>query len=382
MSWQPLDDDDPLRPRIDAALGEIAERLAAGQPADMSPGIDGLAGVALFFAELAHALPARFGHHAATADAFLDRAGENLDGSSAGLSFFDGFPGVAWVGDHVRALRGESDLALNAEIDDAIVEHLSTPTIFPLDVSVGLVGLAVYALERAGTPAAERIIALVVERLAGEAEHAADGMTFRSRPAFEPAERRDRFPDGSWDFGLAHGIPGVIHALSRIACEASDPRICATAREMRDRTCDWLLSRRRDDLATSFPPVDAPGHTPTSARTAWCYGDPGVAIALLHADRIDDARSIARRAASRAPNETGVVDGAFCHGAAGLAQIFARLDERQASRYWLERTVDARPIPTSSSAFLAGGVGIGLALVSAISVRDPSWDRLALLSRR
>src|SRR5207249_4814388 len=91
-------------------------------------------------------------------------------------------------------------------------------------------------------------------------------------------------------------------------------------------------------------------------RSAWCYGDPGVGAALFCAARSinepkweRDALDIARTAARRPPERSGVVDAGLCHGAAGLGHIFNRLyqatgDEvfAQAARFWFSRTLALR----------------------------------------
>src|SRR4029450_12216233 len=95
----------------------------------------------------------------------------------------------------------------------------------------------------------------------------------------------------------------------------------------------------------------APPPQPWPARSAWCYGDPGIAAALLLAARgVGDAGweqtavALACRAAERPASDTGVVNANFCHGAAGLAHLYNRMYQAtgeptlgRAALYWLAR---------------------------------------------
>lgn len=82
----------------------------------------------------------------------------------------------------------------------------------------------------------------------------------------------------------------------------------------------------------------------------------------------------------------GAVDAGLCHGSAGLAHIFNRhwqaTGERvfaDAARRWFGRTL-ARIDHVSGGGFLSGRAGVALALLHAASAREPTWDRVLLLS--
>ncbi|HKG93849.1 MAG TPA: lanthionine synthetase LanC family protein, partial [Gemmatimonadaceae bacterium] len=143
---------------------------------------------------------------------------------------------------------------------------------------------------------------------------------------------------------------------------------------------------------SAFASVDAPGLPWRPTRSAWCYGYPGVAAALLAAARAAGepgweraATELALRAARRPPDECGVVDAGLCHGAAGLAQIYNRLwqatgDERlrRAATDWAHRALDF-PVPDDPG-LLVGAAGVALALLATVSDVEPEWDRVLLLS--
>ncbi|MES1210968.1 MAG: lanthionine synthetase LanC family protein, partial [Acidobacteriota bacterium] len=149
------------------------------------------------------------------------------------------------------------------------------------------------------------------------------------------------------------------------------------------------------------------------SRLAWCYGDPGIAAALLVAARAagepaweDKALEVARGAARRPPEQSFVRDAGVCHGAAGLAHLFNRFWQasgeeifRDAALHWIERTLEFRVPGEGIAGFsawhamsgpngqwaaepglLEGATGIALVLLAAISTVEPEWDRILLVS--
>ena len=157
----------------------------------------------------------------------------------------------------------------------------------------------------------------------------------------------------------------------------------------------------------------APGRRGERARLAWCYGDPGVAAALLgrpvasrNRPGSPAALAIARRAAERPFEEAGIKDAALCHGCAGLGHLFNRMFQAtgepklaQAARAWFERTLAMRrpgrgiggyeawqpdaagnPAWSADPGLLNGAAGIALALLAAMTSIEPLWDRMLLVS--
>jgi hypothetical protein len=149
-------------------------------------------------------------------------------------------------------------------------------------------------------------------------------------------------------------------------------------------------------------------------RSAWCYGDPGVAVALYSAareladpDMARAALALARRSAALAPEVAIVEDTCVCHGSAGLGHLYNRLfqatgDEilREASLHWFRLALDSRRKGRGAAgflflgpklspgtrlracadrSFLNGTIGVAHALVSACSDKPPVWDRILLL---
>ena len=127
---------------------------------------------------------------------------------------------------------------------------------------------------------------------------------------------------------------------------------------------------------------------------------------IKHAEWEREALKIARRAARRKLEDTGVIDAGLCHGAAGLGHIFNRLFQtsgekvfRDAARSWFERTLNLRranegfggfmvyrvteedgPTWRAEPGILEGAAGIALALLAASTSIEPAWDRMLLVS--
>ncbi len=350
---------------------------------------------------------------AETAHRFLGESIELLPQMRMDESLYCGFPGVAWTTEHVLRLLDAADDDDPIEgLDEELIGFLDNPEFRPCyDLIGGLAGLGVYALERRGRrtalPLAERILARL-ERMAtpmpGGTAWPSGGLTRRAMA--DDVKPEDRY----YNLGMSHGIPGVLAILARLA---EFPELRERALALLAPGTTWLRAQRLPaGSAGAFSDYVADGFHPAPARVAWCYGDPGVAAALVAAGRVLGDRDAvaagldaAHHAIARPIETTEVVDAGFCHGAAGLAHTFARLAQqtgdpacRDAAIAWYDRTlqrVDDRPNIAGFPIFcfernhdgeylddpgmLPGAAGIGLALLAGISDQDPAWDRLFLL---
>jgi hypothetical protein len=143
-------------------------------------------------------------------------------------------------------------------------------------------------------------------------------------------------------------------------------------------------------------------------RDAWCYGTPGAARALFLAGRTldrSDLRNLAIEAMAavyRRPVERRGIDSpTFCHGVAGLLQITLRFHHdtglplfAEAASALTRQILDAaepdRPMGIANMepgdnkvdqpGVLDGAAGVSLALLSASSDVEPTWDRMFALS--
>jgi hypothetical protein len=408
MSWQPLLEGG-LNDRANQCIATVLEALSTLEhDADGSPSLaGGTSGLAILHGYLAQA--GRGQDHATVAAQLLRRATAAVADAPGSASLYGGLAGVGWARAHLqsrlRGLDGEDELA---EIDQVLLEHLDqSPWPETYDLIDGLVGFGVYALERG--PGADAVACLerVIDRLAETAEHRSDGITWVSCQEWLPPKYRDRYPERYYNLGLAHGVPGVV-ALLGLACAAGVA--VARARPLLDGTVRWLLPRQTPG---GFPSGIEKDQATKPARLAWCYGDPGVAAALLWAARVvnepaweQEARAIACRAARRPAEQAGVVDAGLCHGSAGLGHLFNRMFQAtgearlaEAARSWFEQTLqmqrpgqgvggyeawqlddDGQVTWIADPGLLTGAAGVALALLAATTDLEPAWDRMLLVA--
>lgn len=371
----------------------------------------GDAGLAILYTYLAQAHPAQ--GHETTALAFLERAIDTVASMPAWPSLYSGFTGVAWATEHLtgRLIEHDADDP-NEAIDAALLEFIGqSPWNQDYDLISGLVGFGVYALERLRYPSAAACVEQIVARLAETAEPQHDGLTWWTNPLWLPAETQEHYPQGYYNLGLAHGVPGVIALLADIYAA----KIATTqTRLLLEGAVRWLLAQRLPEHAGAcFSYWIEPAGETGPSRLAWCYGDAGIAASLMYAARqVGEpaweraALAIAANAAERSVEQSGVRDAGLCHGAAGLGHIFNRFfhatgDDRFAiaARFWIEQTLDMQrpgegiagfqawaPGPDGQMTWmddpgiLSGAAGVALALLAATTPIEPAWDRMLLVS--
>lgn len=410
--------------RAMAAVFAIADDLAETDPGQQ-PGLGGHSAHAIFFAYLA-AATGRV-DYAELAVERHERALGEMGASMQRSALYGGYSGIGWMDAH---LSGSFFDAEESE-EPSLVDHLlmaalqASPWESDYDLILGLVGYGVYSLERQHSADATPLLALVMDRLVERREETPAGTTWHTaaellqRWATPDTAGSPEYEAGYYNLGVAHGVPGVMGLL---ACMAQAGLDTYQSRGMLAAAVDWVLEQRLPgDAKSVFPSWVIPGADAPATRTAWCYGDAGVAGVLALAGEAthntgwtEVAIDVSRRCARRSVKEAGVADAGICHGAAGLAQIFSRIYWRtgdptcqRAAHTWLKRTLEFRepgrgcggfrallPVrdaegrvipgrslePQADSSFLTGSAGIGLVLLSAAAPVAPDWDRLLLLS--
>lgn len=344
----------------------------------------------------------------------LNDAIEDAQSLVPSLGLFAGLSGLGWTIEHLSRFEGGSaSIDSNAEIDAASLRALERgiwPG--PYDLISGLVGFGIYFLERLPVENAIRGIQAVTSQLDRLSRQAGEGITWHTRPDLLPDWQRERYPEGYFNLGAAHGLPGVLYLLAEAAERGADQR----AEQMLAGAMAWFLKQRRPPGALSWFGPWVAAEEPSDTRLAWCYGDLGIAAVLLRISRRAGraewrtfAEGLLENCLAWPMELAGVNDAPLCHGAAGVAHIFNRIyqDEgdrrcRDVAAEWFERALGMRrpgqgvggfsvftaPDPSgpvvwkSSPAFLDGSLGIALALLAGLTPVEPQWDRLMLLSGR
>jgi hypothetical protein len=381
----------------------------------------GFAGLALLAGAMDDCFPAEAWDHVARAH--LERAARGAAPGDATTGIFSGLSGVGFAasclsrgGTRYARLAGALDEALLPRI---VHEATALPPREPsgvgyFDAISGLSGAGAYLLRRAGTPGVDDALRALLTRLVALCA-IEDGVPLWWTPAeFLAPESREGCPHGNLNCGLAHGIPGPISLMSLAVLRGIDVPGLRAAIEC---AADWLSAHRADDAwGVNWPyavPLDPNGRTAAipcpeamPSRTAWCYGSPGIASALLLAGRAlarDDYRTLSIAAMqavlAKPATDREIPSPTFCHGTAGLLQIVLRFaheepalagaatelceqligsyDERRPLGY---ASIESEGCAVDDPGLLDGAAGVALVLLAASTDVEPAWDGLFLLS--
>lgn len=407
MSWRPLLDGS-LAVRAREAVCAIAEALVRDDGPEPGPSYAaGDAGIGLFHGYFAVASGDERSRGLAAER--LSRAVAGVAAALPPVGFFTGLSGIAWVNQHLEELlAGGAARDLNEQADELLADVLrASPWRWHYDLMHGLVGIGCYALDHLDDGFRATATEHVLDCLEELAERRDGGLTWLTPPQLIKVPAiRDQHPHGYYNLGLAHGVPGVVAFLAR----ALDEQLGGERVErLLEGAVSWSLANRRPaDGGSTFSSLAAADAV--SCRSGWCYGDPGVAMALFAAGRAArrpelerEAMEIAHRDCARSLAGSQVVDPMLCHGAAGLGHLYNRLFQAtgeaaigEAARVWFERALEMRRQDEGIAGFgctwedgewhsgpglLDGASGVGLALLAAISDVEPDWDRPMLLFR-
>lgn len=423
--WQPIADDTlavEARESVDRILVELIHEVQSEPPGLSLP--DGSTGYALALAVLADCLNrpdlmgvARTAWHAAVAD---------LGQRPSIPALYGGFSGPGWVDAHLggRFADDADEDFVHEEIESVLLARIeASPQDANYDLISGLVGFGVYALERWPRGLSTRIVERVVAQLVALAEVEHDGITWTTAHTMPAPIKISQGSRGYRNLGLAHGIPGVLAFLGRASCRGCLGAHGAWALE---GGVEWLLRNQRPLAHGLRYPAGLPiggdlcDIDRSVSRVAWCYGDLGVAAALLLAGICHERADWSREAVLLAGNCAAVTIGdgrvqnhGLCHGSAGVGHVLARMAQvsgsqslRDAARSWFRKTLETRTSVVGidgyatfrpenpfaarpefrdyrfvrDASFLTGASGVALALAGCFSAVNPSWDRVLLLS--
>jgi lantibiotic modifying enzyme len=338
------------------------------------------------------------------------------------LGLFDGLSGVAWVAfslsdgeRHYQNLLASIESSLSAQLTGLIAEfECGFPGCadFRYDLISGLSGVARYAIERRERITDKVVLARILNflvRLSGESS----GLPNWYTPSAWQRSNAMRSPEdtGLLNLGLAHGIAGVLAVLSiararEILVDGIDEAI--------ETTAGWLVDAVTPDAwGVNWPaglPVDHSGRVLRNApvaRSAWCYGPPGIANALRLASLATGSQAWADLAATamrntlrRPAGERRTDSPTFCHGVAGLLALFSlfqretgdavfesgtvRLLDELLDMYEPDapfgfRAVEPGGLRSDKIGLLDGAVGVLVALLAILSPAPSHWEPVFLL---
>lgn len=344
-----------------------------------------------------------------------DEAGRALTTAIEGIgdrhapSLYGGAARIAFAVGHLSA-GDDADTACEM-IEGSLLRFLEHPT-EAYDLIGGLVGIAVPVLQRIAdgksSGSSEPLARSILEHLERLARPMPTGLAWHTPPTLLPAWQRELAPNGYINLGLAHGVPGVVAILARYLAAGIEVE---RARTLLEGAVGYLRSAAEPRVGNRYPAwlSTQRQRQDSVSRVAWCYGDLGVAVAVLSAatatgrdDWRAEALALAHGMAARPFETSQVVDTGLCHGAAGVAHLFNRLSQAtgdaelaRAADTWFARTLAMRhtepiagfprALPVDGTTtwdpgadLLTGACGVALALHAAISPVEPGWDQLLL----
>jgi len=322
-------------------------------------------------------------------------------------SFCNGLAGVGWGLRYMisnNLLEGDID-ALTQGLEDVIYKNsLQLLEKGEYDyMHMGSGGL-LYALENPGSETSN-YLEKAIDTLAKTATQSDEFCFWQHDPSGRIAHMATKTP--SYNLGLSHGIPSLIVLLSHVYATGQVDEQC---KELVRKSINWLLSvklpKGYNSIYASMVSEERPD---IASRLGWCYGDPGIAMALLQAGSIfnepewtTEGRKLLVHSAERRGLEPNMIrDATICHGTSGLAQIFYRgwsmtqaPSLLEASDYWLNQTLEMANRPEGYCGYqasrrdgyenvysvLEGVAGIGLVFLNRLEEDAPNWDRMLLIS--
>ncbi len=320
-----------------------------------------------------------------------------------GVSLFSGLVGVAFTtsilsgekeGRYIKFIK-KVDRYIFRELDE-ISKRISLKTREVsgdyFDLVSGVIGISAYLLYHNKEKQLSRLLRPIIRRILIDKN--------LSYFYFVKSQRGKK----EIDFGMAHGMAGVLSVLSLSSINFIEEE---GLKESIEQIAEWFIDNRIDDgYGVNWPYKMGASISSTASRSAWCYGNPGIAVAMQMAGiatKKRKYRDIAKETMIAAYNKpvkiTKINSSTFCHGISGVLQsslrlyrltnqemykqqsrcmineILAKYDEKARFGY-RDFDLEYRDNP----GILNGTSGIILSLVAATSKVDPLWDRMFLLS--
>lgn len=307
----------------------------------------GSAGVALFLAELY----GRTGDESArqTARAAIRRSVHYMKQRPTGaapVSFFAGHLGMAHVAARLMELDPQADLESDLGwLADCILHERTGP--IPLDVIGGCAGAIAPLLALSRRPGLEGFAAVAAKM----GEQICTAARWENGLCHWESERViGRGLTSPPTTGFAHGASGLALALLALYAHTGATRYRDIARGAFAFEDSLYSAAEQNWIDTRFPYEQKGGKVKGTFQFGWCHGAPGIALARMHAARLDPAMAAEVAGMATAGVKTTVTaiaqrlqepdfDATLCHGIAGLSEVLLRSSEQGEAGY-LEKTAE------------------------------------------
>jgi lantibiotic modifying enzyme len=318
-----------------------------------------------------------------------------------GSSFSSGGAGFAWVTAFLKK-RHFIEWDLGEELSDLdeflFTEAMAQLQADALDYLHGSMGILHYFTTRMDEVKIMLYADTFIEALYAKAIRDDKGIRFRSFIT-KPVAREE------YNFSLSHGLSGMLMILMNAWPLSKNKKMIE---EMVADGVKYLLHYRKDidydNEQYNFFPFTINEQTRgivESNRLAWCYGDLNQVLLLNRAGKLLKQNNYIRLAQliglqTLMRNDytmTLAGDSHFCHGTAGLAQVYKILYDatdqpgyKKGQDFWIEQTIlflekelPAGKYKGHEHDLLEGLPGVGLTLLSYISEQPLDWSTSLLL---
>ena len=312
----------------------------------------GISGVALF--QFYYSKHTNNDYHADIGAEIITHCIEKINTGFSHPSFCNGIAGLAWV---IQHLRKEGFIELNSDdllsqFDDFLYKKMIIDfRENKYDFLHGALGYAFYFFKR--FKETERV----------ELREKYQNILFFSISEMERLSTKDNNsvkwlsiidPErniSGYNLGAAHGMANVLNFFSRLHHFEIFRKSTKTILELGVKY--MLTVQNKTAIGTSlFPNAIIDGNSiQYKSRLAWCHGDLGIGISMIHvaealnsSSLMKNALCILKHSAKRKKSEdTMVVDAGFCHGSYGNAHIYQAVNQRnpnkmfhESSKFWIQ----------------------------------------------
>lgn len=318
-----------------------------------------------------------------------------------GASLCNGGAGLGFVV-NLLANAGLVQFDLDKELDE-LDKYLFNTSMVQLaedeiDFLHGALGVIHYFAGRKQTPVINTYLNSLVELLCRRSVSNGEGIWFRNNSV--RLKRSDNI-----NLSLSHGLCGALLVLLEALPHCSRQE---AVKAIIERGIHFILKHQlptdfEKECYSVFPFSFHKKDTELSVpnRMGWCYGDLGHVLLLYRAGQLfknpyylEIADLIGTQTTLRRTTQaTLVADAHFCHGAAGVAQLYKAIYDvsgnevyLQARQYWIEKTIVLYDNDIRSGTYvnkeqnlLEGMLGIGFTLLSYSSPKDLAWSKALLL---
>lgn len=246
---------------------------------------------------------------------------------------FSGLAGIDYsINEGLKALQVPKDkrISYHEEVVAFYLTYLDTESArLEYDIISGLAGIGLWACTLDDEISGAKIAGKILDALNETKRNLSSDMYAWETPVRREiiSGKKQRENQDDYNLGLAHGVPGILLFISLAYGKGllNNKKLASDlVGGILHFLCDQANKQSRNNVGIY-------GHSTYNmdiSRMAWCYGDPGVAVAIAVTNEYLPSeiskKLIVRLADSMSKREfmeSGCIDGGICHGTTGVFLI-------------------------------------------------------------